>query len=114
MNNIQEILENIWINEIKELFKEGKIINESQLQAYLFYFLKHKYEKYQVWLEPVLYVNNLKLNKTRPDLIITEDDIIIAIIELKFKPWEEPKHENDIAKLNELLKLKETNEFIIL
>ncbi len=49
-----------------------------------------------------VYLKEYELDKVKPDIIITEGDYIVAIIELKFSPWGFPKYKNDIEKLNRL------------
>ena len=100
MNTIKEKLKDIWENKISDIFNQGLITYERQLQAEIYYLLKNDLlENYKVWIEPVIYMPDYNLDKVKPDIFITKDDLIICIIELKFTPWEFPKYESDIRKL---------------
>ncbi len=106
---IKELLEFIWKYNLKEDFLKGKLIYERQLQALLYYYLRANLDAiYNAWIEPTIYFtggshsdNTKLLEKTKPDIIITEDETrtVQAIIELKFKPWEEASWKEDISKL---------------
>jgi len=101
MNNLIKALISIWENDIETKFKQGKLVYERQLQADLYHLLKYKLSnKYDIWVEPVIYMEDSILHLTKPDLIITKGLNIIGVIELKFKPWEYTKYEGDIMKLN--------------
>ena len=102
---IKEILIFIWENKIKEKAIKGFIVYERQFQAELYHQLNFMlYTQYNVWIEPHIQ----KKNKTSiiPDIIITSNDDsggnqILAVIELKWKPWEFPSFKEDINKLIE-------------
>lgn len=88
MNNLIKALISIWENDIETKFKQGKLVYERQLQADLYHLLKSKLSnKYDIWVEPVIYMEDSILHLTKPDLIITTGLNIIGVIELKFKPW---------------------------
>lgn len=100
MDKLSKELVFIWKNDIKTKFKQGKLVYERQLQADLYHLLKCRLpDNYGIWVEPVIYMEGSILDKSKPDLIITKDQDIIGIIELKFKPWEHTQYKGDIKKL---------------
>ena len=100
MIQLEDLLIKIWIEEIPPRFEKGLLTYERQLQAEFYHRLKLCLpDGYEVWIEPVIYLADYNLNKVKPDIFITKDDKIEAIIELKFKPWEYPEFHFDINKL---------------
>lgn len=101
MENFLKIFENTWDRDIKSRFEKGIIAYERQLQAILYKILRERLSAdYEIFIEPVIY----DLQKIKPDMVITKDNKIIAIIELKCKPWEYPKSLLDIKKLRRFKK----------
>lgn len=114
MNSFINTFEKLWQNDIKEHFQNGYITWEHQLQAHLYYLLKCTLDsKFEIWVEPVLYLKSFGLDKVRPDLVITYEDKIIAIIELKVKTWELPLFEGDIEKLKRFNKVPKVEKIAI-
>ena len=86
MENLKETLKSIWTKEIEIRFNKGLITYERQLQAELYRLLKKELndeEKYEVWVEPVLY-KIFPWHIIKPDIIITneKEKLIIGIIEI--------------------------------
>jgi hypothetical protein len=103
MNSFISTFEKLWCIDIKEHFQNGYITWEHQLQAHLYHLLKCNLNSiFKIWIEPVLYIESNGLDKIRPDMVITFDKKIIAIIELKVKAWEYPLFKGDIEKLERL------------
>jgi len=102
----------IWQNQIRNEFVNGRIIYERQLQAMFYFYLRTLLPgEYVIWVEPVVEINNIEnYNKVKPDLIITKNSQVIAIIELKFKPWESiNNYVPDIRKLCLFEEIASTN-----
>jgi len=100
MKRLEKEIIRIWKEDIKQKFLSGTLVYERQLQAELYSCLKYRLnEDYIVWVEPVMYLEKYDLGKAKPDIVITKKDEIIAINELKFKPWEFPMFKHDIEKL---------------
>lgn len=103
MENLKKTLISIWQNDIKEKFEDGKLVYERQFQAEIYHLLENNLNKngkdYDIWVEPVIYLDGTGIHKTKPDLVITKAQDIIGVIELKFKPWEYPHFKGDIDKL---------------
>lgn len=100
MKRTRDLLTKIWMEDIPKRFSKGLLTYERQLQAEFYYNLKQFLPNdYEVWIEPVIYLVEYELNKVKPDIFVTKGDEIVAIIELKFKPWEYPEFHSDIAKL---------------
>ncbi len=120
MENLKQSMISTWKNEIKKKFVDGKLVYERQLQADLYHLLKRQLENgYEIWVEPVIYMDQAKppnkdsvLHMSKPDLIITKGEEIIAVIELKFKPWEEVDYKGDLDKLIEFKKISTTGKKI--
>lgn len=101
MNNIQTTLKEFWEVCFPKAFENGLITYERQLQSELFCWLKQNLgENYKVWVEPFIKVENSSINKSIPDLIITYDNEVKAIIEIKFSITDKPlNYDGDLKKL---------------
>lgn len=100
MNSIENLLREIISNQIRSRILLGLIPNERHLQAELYHELRLRLSNsYNIWVEPVIYLKEFGLYRVRPDLIITEKENIIAIIELKYLLHNEPDYNSDIEKL---------------
>lgn len=99
---IRTILKSIWEKEIKDYYAEGRICSERNLQAEFYHHLRNKLKDDAViWVEPTLsFKEDIEgLTKMKPDLLITEHNAIIAVIELKYNPASEVHHKDDLKKL---------------
>ncbi|MCX6152609.1 MAG: hypothetical protein NT007_00455 [Candidatus Kapabacteria bacterium] len=115
LDEIKNLLIEFWGNSsdgyFKSLFAQGLIFYESQLQAELYFFLRNRLNRsYHVWANSAIYICNEedKTNPSkhkRPDLIIASEDKVIAVIEIKFKPWENIYYADDMNKLSDLGKI---------
>ncbi len=112
--DIETVLAEIWQTEMKTLMSDGFLVYERQVQAEFYSILKSRFTKSElkVWMEPVLYFNDSNNKKAIPDLIITENEEIVCIIEMKFKPWEYVVIKHDIEKLEKIGNLK-GHEFVL-
>ena len=98
---ITNALSEMWTGAIREKFLSGTLIYERQLQAELYRLLKERLSvSYEIWVEPVIYLQEHNLNKVKPDIIITHEQSVVAVIELKFSPWKEADHKGDLDKLH--------------
>ena len=100
---LNNILTEIWENNIKDTYEKGEICTEHHLQAELYYQIKNsqKLKEYRIWVEPTLDTEDNEIRKKlkiKPDLILTFNNTIQAIIELKFKPDGEVHYTKDIEK----------------
>ncbi len=108
MISLTSILTESWCDEVKKRFSEGLITYERQLQAVWYRALKGRLDSnFEVWIEPVFYLsedydNSRPRSLTKPDLVITWLDKIVAVIELKCLPWGYPSFQGDIHKLIEI------------
>lgn len=96
---LKEKLKEIWQN-IHQEYKKGEICTERHLRAELFHQLKMNLgDDYNIWVEPTLEANkeNIKV-KIIPDLLISKNDRLVAVIELKYKPSREVHFKKDIEK----------------
>lgn len=105
MDNLKQILKKTWQNEVKKHFTQGLITYERQLQAIWYRALKDRLDAtYEVWVEPSIYLsedqdNSRKRNLAKPDLVITNKNLVEAVVELKCNPWGYPKFKGDLQKL---------------
>jgi|GEM_PF-5489055 len=115
-DELSSLLKELWENTIIPLYKKGKIQTERHLQAYLFMLLKNRFEEkvpkdWDVWVEPQFYFWDKNAGKEgkekmyKPDLVITRDDKIEGILELKFTPQERKREKNRDAVLSDFDKL---------
>jgi hypothetical protein len=108
MNTMEEIinlLKSNWGVQIKAEYDKGNVCSERHLQAMLFGLLytTFKDSDYVVWVEPTLDgEKGAPLKGLIPDLIITKENNIIAVIELKYVPHGFAKFKRDIEKLVEM------------
>ena len=114
---MKEILEKSWKNVLTKYFDKGWIAYERQLQAYFFLELKKMLPDHVIWIEPMIFLHK-EYKPTRrptldgkiPDMLITRNAKIEAVIELKCKPWDYVQYEQDLKKLKyfEILASKNT------
>ncbi len=99
MENLVEILEKIWKENVRSLYISGLISTERSLQAEIYRQLKN-YTNYNIWIEPtIFFIPSADLDYKKPDVIITKEREIVGIIELKYKPYAETYYIEDIEKL---------------
>jgi hypothetical protein len=119
MEKFRNTVISAWTENIKAQFAEGRIVYERQMQAELYHLLRIALgSEYEIWVEPVVYSESIWPNAAKetlikPDLIITKAyegrNEIIAVVELKCKPWEHPTFLNDCLKLCEFEKAVKEN-----
>ncbi len=108
---IRQTLIFLWTNRFKDKFLQGKLVYERQFQAELYRLLYDILSpEYEIWVENHIKREDfdgslsqdskiLKKKEIVPDLVICRDKQISTIIEIKWKPWEEPGFQDDIDKL---------------
>ncbi len=100
MENLVEILENIWKENVRSLYISGLISTERGLQAEIYRQLKD-YDNFNIWIEPTIFFTpSADLDYKKPDIIITMGREIVGIIELKYKPYGATYYIEDIEKLS--------------
>jgi hypothetical protein len=105
MEKIRKKLIQIWDNEIRDALGRGEVVLEQQLKAEMYHQLRLKFPKYKIWTTPTLYLKKYDLDRIKPDLVISNDKEILAIIQLKFKPWEFLDYKEDLRILTRLDKV---------
>ena len=105
MEEIKKKITRIWENEIRDALERGEVVIEKQLKAEMYHQLRLKFPKYKIWTAPTLYLKKYDLDRIKPDLIITNDKMILAVIQLKFKPWEYLEYKEDLKILTGLDKV---------
>ena len=116
---MKETLEKCWQNVIVKYFNKGLIGYERQLQVYFFLELKEMLPDYGIWVEPTIFLYK-EYDPTRrptmdgriPDILITKDKTIEAVIELKCKPWDSVQFDTDLEKLKHFEELASTQKEI--
>ncbi len=93
-----QTLEEVWTTGIKVFFESGKICSERALQAELYSLLK-PYSEYDIWIEPKLKLIDSFLGGKVPDVIVTKNDVVIGMIELKYALLQGIDCTEDIKKL---------------
>jgi len=100
MKHIVKQLKIILNENIRPRILLGLVSNERQLQADLYYCLtRHLSKNYVIWVEQVVNLPKYDLVIVKPDLIITRDSSVVAIIELKFLLYGQPDYWDDVTKL---------------
>lgn len=102
--NLTKIIENSWNRVIELYFQKGRISYERQLQSYLFLELSNFSNEFTIWIEPTIFLEiGHPLDGKQPDIVITNRyNKIVAIIELKCKPWGHVVYQEDLIKLKNL------------
>lgn len=102
---IKNTLKHIWLNDIPIVFNKGLLVYERQLQALLFHFLKLNLieDKYEIWVEPVIDLSVDGLTNVIPDIVIVHNNLVVALIEIKFTPWQY----TNIRDINKLILLQD-------
>ena len=107
---VKNALAEVWSTRIKNVYLAGSICSERHLQAELYSnLLKHLTEllsrpNLRLWVEPKITGPpkiTLTIKDLVPDLMITKDNVVICIIELKYVPHGYPESRNDMKKLGE-------------
>lgn len=85
MGNLRELFKEIWKINILDNYSKGKINIESGLQADLYHFLKNRLpDDFDVWVESTLYFDNeCMINRSRPDILVSLNNEIQCIVEIK-------------------------------
>ena len=120
--NLNTLLKTLWVEDLHNPFKEGRIKNVRELQLLFFHFLANRIRtsRFIAWSESynqVIHSDNKSSNLiTRPNpyIIITNSESIKAIVMFKFKPWENPQWKKDIQNLLEIDKLSEQDYPVLL
>ena len=58
-----------------------------------------KFSKYKIWITPTLYLKKYDLDRIKPDLVVSNEKEILAIIQLNFKPWDFLNYKEDLRIL---------------
>lgn len=107
-----DVLEAIWKSSIADAYLNGLICSERLLQAELYRQLKNQ-TNYQIWIEPDIHLkNNPVLHHKKPDIIITDQNNIVGVMELKYNLQTGIGINWDIEKLTEFSRLKNYTEGI--
>ncbi|WNJ21413.1 hypothetical protein [Pontibacter sp. G13] len=115
---LNDILIQIWQEEISHEFQTGAIPNYSALQAHWFHLLKLALPaRTQIWLDMVMefpeikqpdprdmprYFFKRKWNGHSLDLVIAQDHEILCIMEMTFSPTRFPHFDQSVALLSEI------------
>lgn len=92
--SLETSLDNIW-KELRKYYMEGKICSERHLQAILFHLMQNETtfdQEFQVFIEPKIYTKPEEGKKNVihgliPDMLITHNTQIVAVVELKYCPY---------------------------
>ena len=94
---------------IKNQIASGNISYERQLQAELFNCLRSNlFPEFNIWVEHIIKLEPFNF-KIYPDLILTRNNDIVSIIELKFLIFGNPNIEKDMEKFQKLKKFPKDN-----
>ncbi|MDG1436078.1 MAG: hypothetical protein P8L89_05630 [Polaribacter sp.] len=99
MEKIKKSLIQIWDNEIRDALGRGEVILEQQLRAEIYHQLRLKFSKFKIWITPTLYLKKYDLDRIKPDLVVSNEKEILAIIQLNFKPWDFLNYKEDLRIL---------------
>ncbi|MCY2927994.1 MAG: hypothetical protein NTV86_00590 [Planctomycetota bacterium] len=89
-------LEKIWGNQIRADYRRGILPNEKTLQAAIYHYLRRSRPKVDVFVEITKFLGQ---KGNIPDLIITRNHRIEAVVELKFVPNKGIVYQRDCRKL---------------
>lgn len=98
----------LWTDVVSKEFESTGFMWERHLQAVLYHHLRKTFPHLGIWIEPVFKVNG---SEVKPDLLLTSQKEVVAIIELKFNPWQYIVYQDD---LNKLMRLQDHDEPIAL
>lgn len=108
--------------EMKVKYEEGLFCSERHFQAELFHLLYSNPEfkkNYKLFIEPIIYdkgdtLTSYELKGIIPDMILSKDEKIVAIIELKYVPHGYVSFEKDIKNLSKFYRIKDTKTLFYL
>lgn len=99
MKFVSDLLLEIWTGPIKENYSRGKICSERHLQCELYHLLRLN-SNLDVWIEPTLIVKTGDTGRTmKPNLLISQANEILAVLEIKNVPDGEAAYKADVEKL---------------
>ncbi len=101
VNKLRRAIARLWVNEIQALYNKGLICSEAHLQAELFSSLKKKLSaknNFHIWVEALI----PQFDQLKIDLLVTHEQMIIGVIELKYIPHGFPRYENNFQKFEKL------------
>lgn len=101
---ITTLLKELWQGAIQSEYNKGLIATERAMQAVFYSELRKALPEHECWVEPTFWVQTETKPHPfiKPDLVITEGDKILCIIELKHFPSGHDGIKRDLAKLMDL------------
>ena len=98
---LQKIIYDSWKQCIEKDYTNQRINSERSLQASFWSYLnKNLPENRRLFIESPMTVKTRNINKkVIPDIIICNTKEVIAVIELKYLPRAQPKHDKDLKSL---------------
>jgi hypothetical protein len=105
-------LQEIWDNQVIPQFTQGAICSEKHLQAVVY--KNFQLEGIGAWVEPKLSGKNIKLLENyKPDLLFTQENTIVAVMELRFSPYYKLEPQNDMYRFQTFQKEKADDAYEI-
>ncbi len=101
VEKLRRALSRLWVKEIQLLYNNGLICSEAHLQAELYASLRKKLtakNNFHVWVEAVI----PQVDQLKTDILVTHEQNIIGVIELKYIPHGFPRYENNFQKFEKL------------
>lgn len=112
MNHLFEKIQRIWEEKVKPVFHEGRIASERHLQAIIYKAFED--EAVYAWVEPKLSGKKIeRLEGYTPDILFTNANKIIAVMELKYSPYYKAEPQGDLYRFNNFLKEKHDEAYEI-
>ena len=121
MNELRERLAYLWQSDIAAAYHAGRLVNQSTLLAELYRLLQDSgYPPCEAWLTPDLHFPPTTgvifdqldtfqvkqwLTHQRPSLLLTQEDEIVAALELDYTPDDFVDHRPGLRRLVSLAKL---------
>lgn len=119
MNRIADAFKAVWV-QVQTIYYQGRIISERHMQAEIYRLLRANPEfdrEYQIWVEPKIEFKQPNIDSylkgTIPDMVITRDEEIVAVVELKYTPLGFLPFEKDVTNLMLFNKLRGNGNYKI-
>jgi len=110
---IKATLIKIWEGDIEQEYNNGTLCSERALQSELYRRLRDELPKeYTVWVEPAIRIIIEEKKRTiKPDILISKENEIVTVIELKYVPHYYANFIGDLKKLDHIAKQKSDYKF---
>lgn len=104
-----------WEQGVASDYEAGSVVSERSLQASLYFHIRTLMPSFPLYVEPKVKYHGAS-PKRIPDLVISDGNEAVALVELKFFPWWSPVGKDifpDVSRLAEFRSLQPTEKLYL-